>query len=140
MINLAIFTTVIASIVYVGANYANADSTLADCRVRTITDSSIFEESLSVDEYPVVTVRKTNTGLVVKVGAYEAFKESKGDRIEIMAAGFGTLSVNFKYKDSKEAFNLTVRQARTQKIQNVGYIALIGGNPAGGVLARLNCK
>jgi len=77
---------------------------LVDCKVTRVVDANVFEESLSVEEYPGFTIASVDGSLQVKVGVNRNYEEIKGDLIRILpSVGFGK-SFEFQYADSTENF------------------------------------
>jgi hypothetical protein len=65
---------------------AFADSTVFDCKVSKILDDSVFEESLSKDEYPdVYLVRMTDGALELNAGAMLDWTTRRRDQVQLIA-------------------------------------------------------
>lgn len=69
------------------------------CRVAQLYTTNAFEEALSMDEYPMVSVAQVGRTLRVKVGALQEFNSSLGDKIILKAKGANTL-VTASHKNS----------------------------------------
>ena len=73
LLGLLLTTTTFASSEYI-----------VDCKARAVFNTSIFEEGLSVFEYPNFDIEKTAKGYIVDVGAMMDIDSSKGDTVEVI--------------------------------------------------------
>lgn len=71
----------IAGLIGLSASTSFASRGLVNCEATEVLDSSYFEESLSVEEYPNVTLSSAGGGRTADIGA-ALYKEADGDRID----------------------------------------------------------
>ncbi len=95
------FNYVLFALLGLGSMAHASDRVLVDCRVATVKDDTVFEESLSREEYPEVTLFQDNGGLSLSVGANSSISTENGDRVSF-AVKDGKFHVVGKYKDSNQ--------------------------------------
>lgn len=117
--------------------------TITDCKVTEVINTRIFQESLSVEEYPDVEVEKDEVGMLkVRIGA-SVYSEIAGDYIDPqnavgMQKGFTVIT-----KDRNEGFSLMVfGRPGKREGKLVGTTITSEGNfsYSSTLIANLNCK
>lgn len=77
------FRTLALAVVLMGffAPAAHASIELVSCTTTSVLDSEYFEEALSVEEYPELTITREGQWRVANIGA-ALYSEAQGDKIE----------------------------------------------------------
>lgn len=111
-----------------------------DCVVSRVVDDNVFEEGLSVDEYPDVYVKNViesddmdENGLSVRVGSMQAYRDQQGDTVSVSRTG-GRVTVRARYQGENDEVKIT----RTNVRRGRGYIGYLDYN--GSLVAYLKCK
>ncbi len=87
---------------------------IVDCKVTKVLDSNFFEESLSADEYPNVSVEKNLKGLSVSFGMSQ-YGVGEGDVINLVSSPT-TLKIVVKTNDEEGNLFATI-SLEIQRVQ-----------------------
>lgn len=116
------------------------EENIIDCVVNRVVDDSVFEEGLSRDEYPNVSVTRVtdsdeqeDLGLSVSIGAMRNYRDTKGDTITVSPTP-GRVTVRAKYQDGGYDVKITRTNSKRSR-KYVGYLDVDGS-----LVAYLSCK
>jgi hypothetical protein len=100
---------------------AFAASTLLDCKATDVINSEVFEEALSVEEYPEIAVQRGDKGnLVVSVGGNGDFDQANQDPVQVAVDLPTRKLVQFAYGDTPDlgAFRLVLESKPVKKTKS----------------------
>ncbi|OGQ99360.1 MAG: hypothetical protein A2284_09800 [Deltaproteobacteria bacterium RIFOXYA12_FULL_61_11] len=89
-------------ILVAGAALAKPRQKLVDCRATRVFDSSIFEEGLSVYEYPNFDIEQVEGGLVVDMGCIRDFDTREGATVTLSKNDYNELLVHFSFAKEED--------------------------------------
>lgn len=122
---------------------------LLDCKVSEIIDGSVFEEALSIEEYPdvdLINVIESDSklfpiGLALSVGANRDYTEADGDTITTQH-GDRQVTITAQYKRSKRQLTIVVERAYTKARTRKGLNKYRKADlfVDGDIVAELRCK
>jgi hypothetical protein len=134
--------SVLFSLLVLTSFSASASETLENCQVIKMIDESVLEESLSIDEYPEVSIEKDEFGsYVMKIGA-NTFENDREFRVEPIIVVHSTLSFGYETVNiaNDEAYivrgGLEVGGGSPKRLGTVSYRS--GGETK--VLAEIACN